>query len=185
MNLRFLTSKASRLTRLSHTQITLAPRTGIEPVTSTVTGLRDKPLHYRSLNLVEDNGFEPFAPGCKPGVLAKYTNPPKKYNMDALLLGRLGLRLPCCSYRGAVIEALYTINGGGGWIRTTVLFKGQIYSLLQSTSLPRLQNCYTLPLCFLTRFKVAKENVCIKALYMDTYPLVSLRIENALIRTNF
>jgi len=26
--------------------------------------------------LVEDNGFEPFAPGCKPGVLAKYTNPP-------------------------------------------------------------------------------------------------------------
>ena len=26
--------------------------------------------------MVEDNGFEPFAPGCKPGVLAKYTNPP-------------------------------------------------------------------------------------------------------------
>ena len=29
------------------------------------------------------------------------------------------------------------------------------------------------------------KNVCIKALYMDTYPPVSLRIENALIRTNF
>ena len=112
---------------------------------------------------MEDNGFEPFAPGCKPGVLAKYTNPPNKYNIDALLQGRLGLRLLCCSYRGAVIEALYTINGGGGWIRTTVLFTGKIYSLVQSTSLPRLQNCYTLPLRFLTRFKVAKENVYIKA----------------------
>ena len=29
--------------------------------------------------MVEDNGFEPFAPGCKPGVLAKYTNPPNDY----------------------------------------------------------------------------------------------------------
>ena len=29
----------------------LVELTGIEPVTSTVTGLRDKPLHYRSLNL--------------------------------------------------------------------------------------------------------------------------------------
>ena len=27
--------------------------------------------------MVEDNRFELFAPGCKPGVLAKYTNPPK------------------------------------------------------------------------------------------------------------
>ena len=32
-----------------------------------------------SRNLVEDNGFEPFAPGCKPGVLAKYTNPPNSF----------------------------------------------------------------------------------------------------------
>ena len=94
--------------------------------------------------MVEDNGFEPFASACKADVLAKYTNPPKKYNIDALLQGRLGLRLLCCSYRGAVIEALYTINGGGGWIRTTALFTDQIYSLVQSTSLPRLQNCYTL-----------------------------------------
>ena len=35
------------------------------------------PITLKPKNLVEDNGFEPFAPGCKPGVLAKYTNPPK------------------------------------------------------------------------------------------------------------
>ena len=29
--------------------------------------------------------------------------------------------------------------GGDGWIRTTALFRGQIYSLVQSTTLPRLQ----------------------------------------------
>ena len=29
-----------------------------------------------ALVLVENNGFEPFAPACKAGVLAKYTNPP-------------------------------------------------------------------------------------------------------------
>ena len=64
--------------------------------------------------------------------------------------------------------------GGGGWIRTTVLFTGQIYSLVQSTSLPRLQ-----------KIQRTVANACIKALYMSMSPLVSLRIENALIRTNF
>ena len=29
--------------------------------------------------------------------------------------------------------------GGDGWIRTTALFRGEIYSLVQSTTLPRLQ----------------------------------------------
>jgi len=38
---------------------------------------------------VEDNGFEPFAPGCKPGVLAKYTNPPNMVECD-------GFEPPCC-----------------------------------------------------------------------------------------
>ena len=39
--------------------------------------------------------------------------------MDALLQGRLGLRLPCHWYRGAVIEALYTEKlGGAGRDRT-------------------------------------------------------------------
>ena len=83
------------------------------------------------------------AKGLQSPCATIITNPPKKYNMDALLLGRLGLRFPCCSYRGAVIEALYTINGGGGWIRTTALFRGQIYSLVQSTTLPRLHIWWT------------------------------------------
>ena len=52
--------------------------TGIEP-SSTVCNTAILPLNYRSINLVEDNGFEPFAPGCKPGVLAKYTNPPNSF----------------------------------------------------------------------------------------------------------
>ena len=44
-------------------------------------------------------------------------------------IGLLGLVLP--SIR---------LCGGDGWIRTTALFRGQIYSLVQSTTLPRLQN---------------------------------------------
>ena len=44
-------------------------------------------------------------------------------------IGLLGLDLP--SIR---------LFGGDGWIRTTALFRGQIYSLVQSTTLPRLQN---------------------------------------------
>ena len=32
--------------------------------------------HKNPYCLVENNGFEPFAPACKAGVLAKYTNPP-------------------------------------------------------------------------------------------------------------
>ena len=42
--------------------------------------------------------------------------------------GLLGLDLP--SIR---------LFGGDGWIRTTALFRGEIYSLVQSTTLPRLQ----------------------------------------------
>ena len=51
-------------------------------------------------------------------------------------IGLLGLDLP--SIR---------LFGGDGWIRTTALFRGQIYSLVQSTTLPRLQNriSYWLP----------------------------------------
>ena len=33
---------------------------------------------------MEDNGFEPFAPGCKPGVLAKYTNPPNSFLVEMI-----------------------------------------------------------------------------------------------------
>ena len=91
---------------------------------------------------MEDNGFEPFASACKADVLAKYTNPPKKYNIDALLQGRLGLRLLCRSYRGAVIEALYTINGGDGWIRTTALLRTDLQSAAIDHSATSPKNIY-------------------------------------------
>ena len=53
----------------------MAPGLGIEPrLTESKSVVL--PLHNVPIKLVEDNGFEPFAPGCKPGVLAKYTNPP-------------------------------------------------------------------------------------------------------------
>ena len=48
-------------------------------------------------------------------------------------IGLLGLVLP--SIR---------LFGGDGWIRTTALFRGEIYSLVQSTTLPRLQTWYTI-----------------------------------------
>ena len=51
-------------------------REGIEP-SSDAYKAPASPAMLTEQNLVEDNGFEPFAPGCKPGVLAKYTNPPK------------------------------------------------------------------------------------------------------------
>ena len=61
---------------LCHRHTNLAGPAGIEPTT-----FRSKrnviSVSPRTDWLVEDNGFEPFAPGCKPGVLAKYTNPPK------------------------------------------------------------------------------------------------------------
>ena len=41
--------------------------------------------------------------------------------------------------RRASMNTLGPKIGGDGWIRTTALFKGQIYSLVQSTTLPRLQ----------------------------------------------
>ena len=55
-------------------------REGIEP-SSDAYKAPASPAMLTEQNLVEDNGFEPFAPGCKPGVLAKYTNPP---NTDRL-----------------------------------------------------------------------------------------------------
>ena len=36
-----------------------------------------------------------------------------------------------------------TKYGGDGWIRTTALFRGEIYSLVQSTTLPRLHIWWT------------------------------------------
>ena len=42
--------------------------------------------------------------------------------------------------RRASMNTLGPKIGGDGWIRTTALFRGEIYSLVQSTTLPRLQN---------------------------------------------
>ena len=41
--------------------------------------------------------------------------------------------------RRASMNTLGPKIGGDGWIRTTALFRGEIYSLVQSTTLPRLQ----------------------------------------------
>ena len=45
--------------------------------------------------------------------------------------------------RRASMNTLGPKIGGDGWIRTTALFRGQIYSLVQSTTLPHLQTWYT------------------------------------------
>ena len=42
--------------------------------------------------------------------------------------------------RRASMNTLGPKIGGDGWIRTTALFTGEIYSLVQSTTLPRLRN---------------------------------------------
>jgi len=66
------------------------------------------PLHNIPTKLVDRKRIELLISGCKPDVLPLALTARKKHNMDAPLRGRLGLRLPCRSYRGAVTEALYT-----------------------------------------------------------------------------
>ena len=54
------------------------------------------PLHNAPIKLVEDRRIELLLHACKTHVLPLSLIPRKKHNIDALLLGRLGLRLLYC-----------------------------------------------------------------------------------------
>ena len=47
-------------------------------------------------------------------------------------------------FPSTLVLVIALVFGGDGWIRTTALFRGEIYSLVQSTTLPRLQKWYTI-----------------------------------------
>lgn len=85
------------------------------------------------LYVVDRRRIELLLHACKAHVLPLSLTAQKKTQHGRSAPGRLGLRLPCHWYRGAVIEALYTeklVETVG--IEPTVFLMSLIYSQLPS-----------------------------------------------------
>ncbi len=87
-------------------------------------------------NMVRPEGFEPPAPAfvAQCSIQMSYGR-----MLNLAVLGGNDPHSYGVTSRRASMNTLGPKIGGDGWIRTTALFRGQIYSLVQSTTLPRLQ----------------------------------------------
>ena len=87
-------------------------------------------------NMARPEGFEPPAPAfvAQCSIQMSYGR-----IQNLAVLGGNDPHSYGVTSRRASMNTLGPKIGGDGWIRTTALFRGEIYSLVQSTTLPRLQ----------------------------------------------